>query len=410
MDINLKENEFLAIRVEQPFGCFYSVSLKSDFLLKRSYSTTVYQENSRLRGSQRKINPGKVDAIREFIDNDEAMFPSSIIVAVNYDKNDQLAEEDDRWKIEEIDTCRGICKLIVPNEKKICSIVDGQHRLFGFNNAQRNFDLNCSIYLDLPPSLQARVFATINFNQSPVDKSLAYSLFGYQLDAVESKHWSPDLLAIHLSQLFSVSEGSYFKNHIHLRLGVRNTPNGFWSISTASFIDGVVKLISSDPKMDRYKINERLAFGLAGRKSLYYDSSLPLREYYIKHNDKAIEQTIDAFFLAVKNNFEIGDVSDSIFTKTIGVSALFQLLGKILKANGVSKDTLNSFEVLLGKAKIIKFDDRDFYPSSTKGQTRLVRMLEHIVLDVPFEMMGIRDQGAITELNNKAKTYLALRK
>ncbi|HCD3582856.1 TPA: DGQHR domain-containing protein, partial [Escherichia coli] len=99
-------------------------------------------------------------------------------------------------------------------------IVDGQHRIEGLKKAiesgelAADFDLVCAIYFELPAPKQAEVFATINFNQQKVDKSLAYQLFGYDLDSVDSEFWSPDTLAIYLTRLLDKEDNSPLKGRI----------------------------------------------------------------------------------------------------------------------------------------------------------------------------------------------------
>lgn len=402
--IPLSVNEFLAIRVDQPFGSFYSVRLNSKFILQRAYSKSASFDGAEITGAQRKLRRERLKEIGEFIDSDDAMFPSSIIIAANYYEDDRLAEEDDQWRVEAVDEGLNLYKLIVPSDKIVCSIVDGQHRLFGFEYATEDFDLNCSLYLDLPPSLQASVFATVNFNQSPVDKSLAYNLFGYQLDRLDSEIWSPDLLAINLCRYFATTPGEFFCGHINFRLKEKNVPKGNWVISTAAFVDGVLRLISRNPRLDRYEINKKTMWGLAGRKAIKADESFSMREYFRVKNDKAIEQVISAFFNAVGSIFDIKDHSDHVFVKTIGISALFQLLNEMLLKYGVDKDTIDEFPVLLRKAKVINLEDTEFFPSSTKGQNRLLRMLLHFVLDKPFAEMELREE-AEKELSDKAEQY-----
>lgn len=387
-EIELTENEFLAIKVEQPFGSYYSVKLHADFLLERAYSKSADIVDNEMSGAQRRITNERISDIRSFIDSEEASFPNAIIIAANYDESDVLVEEDDRWKVEAINEKLSLYKLVIPSDKKICSVVDGQHRLFSFEGAKnKSMELNCALYLDLVPSLQASVFATINFNQKPVDKSLAYNLFGYQLDNIEPSSWSPDLLAVNLCRYFSEDAGSFFYHHINYRLAKRNVPKGFWVISTASFVDGIVSLISKNPKDDRYKINKKGVFGVRGRKALVDDRSYALRQAYIDENDEAIKQVVAGFFSALQANFQVKDTDKHILVSTIGIKALFSVLNDILKQKGVSKTTVTSFEKLLKKTLTIKYGDRDFFSSSTKGQKRLYNCLHSKVFDVPIDQL-----------------------
>ena len=396
MEISLNEGEFLAFKVSQPFGEFYTVRLNAKYLLKRSYTKSADYNGLDMSGAQRKINRKRLTDIGQFIDSDEALFPNSIIIAANYDRKDFLVEEDLRWKVEEINAEQGIYKLIIPSDSKVSSIVDGQHRLFGFEYSDRDdMELNCSIYLDLPPSFQASVFATVNFNQSAVDKSLAYNLFGYQLDNLDPKDWSPDLLAVNLCRYFSETSNEFFFNHINYRLAKRNVPQRYWVISTASFVDGLMSLISDNPKEDRYLINKKATLGVMGRKALDDYEDCPLRLFYINGNDEAIRQVVSGFFTSVRSVFELDDTSTMVLVKTIGISALFLLLKQILIENrsSINNTLIEKFPELLSKAKIIDFSNTDFYASSSKGKNRLLYMLKHTVLDIPFDSLNIKDMA-----------------
>ncbi|MCR9645965.1 DGQHR domain-containing protein [Vibrio parahaemolyticus] len=395
IDLKLSENEFLAFRVDQPFGSFFTVKLTAEFLLERSYSKSADLIGDEITGSQRKLRSRRMDEIRDFIDSDEASFPNSIILAANYDSDDVLADEDDRWTVEAINEELSLYKLKIPSTKKVCSVVDGQHRLFSFERSKnKDMQLNCSLFLDLVPSLQASVFATINFNQSPVDKSLAYNLFGYQLDTLDSEYWSPDLLAVNLCRFFSENEDSFFYGHINYRLAQRNVQEKYWVISTASFVDGVVSLISKNPKEDRYKINRKGMLGLAGRKVLSPDDEYALRQYYISGNDVAIKQAIDIFFSSLQSVFNIADDNKHVLVSTIGIKALFKILGDYLKINGVNKTSLSEVNKYFERLKKIDLDNRQFFSSSTKGQKRLYNCMYSVFFDVNIDSLARDDELA----------------
>jgi hypothetical protein len=212
------------------------------------------------------------------------------------------------------------------------------------------------------------------------------------------------LLAINLCRYFATTPSEFFCGHINFRLKEKNVPKGNWVISTAAFVDGVLRLISRNPRLDRYEINKKTMWGLAGRKAIKTDESFSMREYFRVKNDKAIEQVISSFFYSVGSIFNIKDHSDHVFVKTIGISALFQLLNEMLLKHGVDKGTTDKFPVLLRKAKVINLEDTEFFPSSTKGQNRLLRMLLHFVLDIPFAEMELREE-AEKELSDKAEQY-----
>ena len=78
--------------------------------------------------------------------------------------------------------------MIIPSlTERSASIIDGQHRLHAFDKLptdalERSMELLCVVFLELPTPYHAYVFATINFNQKRVDRSLAYELFGFDVD------------------------------------------------------------------------------------------------------------------------------------------------------------------------------------------------------------------------------------
>ncbi|WP_335900940.1 DGQHR domain-containing protein [Shewanella algae] len=377
IDLDLNENEFLAIKVEQPFGTFYTVKLTASFLLKRAYSKSADLIGDEMSGAQRRIKNTRIYEISRFIDSGEASFPNSIIIAANYYSNDVWAEEDDQWRVEEINENLSLYKLTVPTDKKLCSVVDGQHRLFSFASSEnKDMQLNCSLFLDLIPSLQASIFATINFNQAPVDKSLAYNLFGYQLDSLDVEYWSPDLLAVNLCRYFAERKESFFYGHVNYRLAKRNVKDNYWVISTASFVDGILSLISDNPKEDRYKINKKSMLGSAGRKILEDDDRCPLRQLYIAGNDEAIKEVVEIFFSSLQEVFSIKNTEKHVLVSTIGLKTLFNILGDFLRRNGVRKSAFKGLKSSFERSKSIRFEDKNFFSASTKGQKRLYNCLQ----------------------------------
>ena len=170
---------YSALKVHQPFGDLFVISIKAKDLLEVTFSDTLrYDEDKNLKGSQRKLDTQKrVGEITDYINTDELAFPNSIILACNYNE-DGFIEDDQslRWNLKEDKTC-GIWKIEIPTTKKLASIIDGQHRLNGFLNAtsERNeeTELVVSIYFNLPSPYQAYLYTKINANKKPVDRSLA---------------------------------------------------------------------------------------------------------------------------------------------------------------------------------------------------------------------------------------------
>ncbi|MCZ8217396.1 MAG: DGQHR domain-containing protein, partial [Cyclobacteriaceae bacterium] len=187
----MEENylELYALKVKQPLGDFYVISISARELLEVSFSEPLrYVDNSgNVKGNQRTKDARRLKEIAKYIDSVEMAFPNSIILSVNYTPQGHITKDTtERWRvIEENQT--GLCKIIAPKKVKLAAIIDGQHRLNAFEFVQKperfsDLQLTCSIYFDLPNSYQAFLFATINSNQKRVSRSLALEQFGYNVD------------------------------------------------------------------------------------------------------------------------------------------------------------------------------------------------------------------------------------
>jgi DGQHR domain-containing protein len=173
-----------AISISQPIGEFFLCSIPASTLLKVTYSipATMKREDgmfSSIWGSQRVKSKARFKQIGEYIDETGATFPNTIILSANYlEDGSYVGEEEIRWHARK--NGNGCFILTIPTEKRLASIIDGQHRLEGFKYATKperlDMDIPCAVYINLPREYQARIFATININQKRVDKSLAYEL------------------------------------------------------------------------------------------------------------------------------------------------------------------------------------------------------------------------------------------
>lgn len=248
-----------SIYVSQPYSDFYVASIPVGKLVDVCYSFPAVYGDDALNGVQRGINEKRVRDISLFSLTEGALFPNSIILSANVLSNGELADEDHCWYIKDDDT------LVVPTSEKCASIVDGQHRLAGLKkaldtgNLDKDFRVVCAIYMELMPPQQAEIFATINFNQQKVDKSLAYQLFGYDLDSTDREYWAPDTLAIYLSRLLNKESNTPFYDRINY--GMKKVRHGNmevdWHISTSTIVEGISRLISKNPTSDRYQLHEK---------------------------------------------------------------------------------------------------------------------------------------------------------
>ena len=153
---------------------------------------------------QRHLNSSKLSDLSKFLLNEfedekqNIIFPSSVILSLdlNEDNSDDLTEEEiDKLYDSKLSSCFVINKsdfntIYIPKNKRICLIVDGQHRFYGLKkfyestknvelkNRVLNFQFISTILLGYDSFQVAEVFANVNFNQKPVNKSLYYDIFG----------------------------------------------------------------------------------------------------------------------------------------------------------------------------------------------------------------------------------------
>lgn len=242
-----------ALKVSQQIGDFYVVVLPASILEKVTFSYPAQYSEEILTGTQRKLKEDRIEQICQYSGTINATFPNAIILGANYNKNGDFVDDDSlRWRISVVGDNY---KLIIPTEDAIASIIDGQHRLEGIKkylktdpNAE-DVDLLCTIFMDLASPFQAEIFATINYTQQQVDKSLAYQLFGYKLDKAESDEWAPETLSVYLSRVLNNDKESPFYNKI--KSGLYDAADNDNALFKASDINDIGVLISVLRKQTR---------------------------------------------------------------------------------------------------------------------------------------------------------------
>ncbi|MBI3245424.1 MAG: DGQHR domain-containing protein [Deltaproteobacteria bacterium] len=370
-----------AIKVTQPLGEFFVVALDATTLLQVTFldPTRIEKVDTKafwysLLGAQRQSSPRRAKQIGKYIDTEEAAFPNSIILAANYINDGELQEDETkRWRVESVND--SLFQLVIPSDSKMASIVDGQHRLLGFDYCdpkRKTMELLCAVYIDLPHSYQAYLFATININQRKVDKSLAYDQFGYNLDDEDRDGWSPDKLAVAFTRKFNLDPESPF--HRRIKVAPMNAellfPTGElpdWQVSTACMVEGIAKLISQNPKADRDLLH-KTAVGSRSRSSLPKDSS-PLRELYLGNQDDEISRLITIFFETVRKHLWNNASPRAYIRKTIGIQALFDVFVVSVEKFGV-KEAEKQFDSILAACSQVDFSD-SFYQASGRGRVRV---------------------------------------
>jgi DNA phosphorothioation-associated DGQHR protein 1 len=361
-------------------GDFYAVSMTARQLREVIFLDPTRVESVskksfwyRLTGSQREASTSRTREIGTYINTVESAFPNSIILAGNYDDSGNLLEDEaSRWRID-TDECGEY--LVIPSGRKVASVVDGQHRLLGFDHCQedrRDMSLLCSVYIDLPQAYQAYLFATININQRKVDKSLAYEQFGYNLDDEEQEGWSPDKLAVFFARRLNLNPASPLYSHIKIApleadLVFPQSEESKWLLSTASIVEGILGLISSKPKADRDRLHLKPTED-RDRSTLPEDSS-PFRDIYRDGDDDELWNIILSYLQLVQKHLWTSAPERSYIRKTIGIQALFDVLRHV--ALQTDTDKLHAaLDDTIQRASRLDFAN-DFFQASGKGRVRV---------------------------------------
>ena len=143
------------IKVQQPIGQIYVTKISPEKLLEMSVvDRRRIAEDDEILGIQRELREDKVKQIKSYLSSIDATFPNSIIVNTTSDFIESETQNELTLKIDD----------------STFTIIDGQHRVEGFrDNQKENFELIVAIFKDLKIDQQANIFSTINSQQTKVD-------------------------------------------------------------------------------------------------------------------------------------------------------------------------------------------------------------------------------------------------
>ena len=254
-------------------------------------------------GIQRQLSPGRVAEIRQYVGTVDAAFPTAVLLAVSSD----YAEFN-----------KGDGTMSIVKHSKVAKIIDGQHRIAGLRESGvTGFQVNVALFIDMDIQDQAMVFATINLKQTKVNKSLTYDL----LDFTKSR--SPQRTCHDIARFLNYRQNSPFQGRIKM-LGVARHETE--TITQATFVDRLLRLISRNPMSDRDNLRRRRridrATGIWANRQIF-------RNLFVDDRDDTITIIIWNFFLAVSQKWpeswrkvETGNV----LNRTTGFGALMRFM------------------------------------------------------------------------------------
>nr|MBI4156889.1 DGQHR domain-containing protein [Candidatus Woesearchaeota archaeon] len=353
--------EINALSVKQPLGNFYVGIISARDLLDISHADVRRIEKDDIErhiGIQRPLNLSRVKEIKEYVKTFDASFPNSIIISIGkeYISFKNMSEN----------------KLIIERNKNAATIIDGQHRLAGFeNNPIDNFDLIITIFLDLEREEQALLFSIINTKHTKVNPSLAADLLEF------SSIITPAKIAHNIAKTMnSDRDGPWYK--LIRMLGTRSELyEGI--ITQSTFTKEIINLICRNE--DLYKIRDIIK--KEGRKSLIHHFNRNYEKYifwnfYVDNKDEFIFKILNNYFTAIKNVFKNEWANKKyILTKTTGYIALMKLFPELfIKGKNDEDLSINFFQTYFEKVKnSLKELVSDNYESGLKGTNRLYKDL-----------------------------------
>lgn len=361
------------LRMQQPIGSFFLGVMDSgrlceitDFDVRR---LTKERDFEKYLGIQRPLNAARVKEIRQYVTTMDACFPTSVILSVSgdcavYDEaartltlsNYQSADEPSRNVL----------------YRQIAKVIDGQHRIEGLKEYRGpTFELNVCIFVDIDVAEEGYIFSTVNLAQTKVNRSLAIDLF----DLARSK--SPQKLCHNVAVALDQNEGSPFHHRIK-RLGVATEGRFNETLTQATFVDGLITYISSDPVKDR----DLYLRGKIPPKSGPEESKrLIFRNMMVDDRDLEIADVIWNYFAAVRsrwpnawNNMGRG----AVLNKTNGFRALMRFLRPAYLSIAKPGEVPNreGFENIF---RVIRINEAEFntelFPPGTSGEGALFRRL-----------------------------------
>ena len=307
--------------VEQPIGKVYVAKMEAKELLRMSTIDRRHiDEDDEVIGIQRPLRTDKVREIKKYLTTQNATFPNSIIVNV---KDEDVVNKTD-------------IELEIKNSEGAFTIIDGQHRLYGFEDyVGEKFELILTIFIGLEVSLQSEVFSIINSQQTKVDPSLNINL------ELSDKTENPRKKLVQVAQTFNVDKDSPWYQQIKML-----NSTGLGMISLSAFVRPLFNLTYPERLWItiKNKLNESYP-SFPDFKDLDVDLlRYPFWTFYKEQQPEVIYKILlnyfGAFSQVLKNDWMN---TESILNKTSGYNAMIKLFGHLVAIGFEKGDLTESF-------------------------------------------------------------------
>jgi len=365
-----------ALKVTQPIGDFYICKMNPSDLVEISYSDVRRLESQQREietyiGIERPLSPNRVRDIQKYVKLVDATFPSTIILSIAPLRD--LIDSEQQMNIKYSANDNDCGTLEIRRDKNIAKVLDGQHRikgLEGYANSDRPFQVLVAIFIDIELEDQAMVFATINLEQTKVNKSIVADLFEF------ARTRSPQKTAHNIARALNEKDGSPFKGKIKI-LGIAEHSEDE-TITQATFVEALIRYITRDKLTDRDLLKRGKKPARVGASE---QSQLFLRDYFLEEHDSEIAQILWNYFSAISIKWPRawgGVTQELILNRSTGFLSLMRFLKPAFLSllNGNVIPSMEQFAQIMDKIDL-KDDDfnRNNYIPGSGGQGKLYRDL-----------------------------------
>lgn len=364
-------------QVSQPVGEFFIGVMRADHLFsicRFDYRRMQYKNGYvDFLGIQRELNKKRIADIEQYVKTTDACFPTSIVISIDekcvrVDETDIIGAKI--LRISEYfddDSPELSIKL-----EEVASIIDGQHRLKGLEEAKTNdFEVSVSIFIGPDDATEAMIFSTVNLAQTKVNKSLVYDLFSVATSR------SPEKTCHEIVVALDRMEESPFQNRIK-RLGVATEGRFGETLSQATIVKGILPYITNDPVADRDR----------GKRFGFWDPALArdlqkriFHEFFRRNEDVKILDNLLNYFNAIRDKWP----------NAWGATGTGNIINRTNGYNGFIRFLRPAYLYCAGEPRVVEksefasifsrvtLTDADFNPTQflpgTSGSTRLFNML-----------------------------------
>ncbi|MGJ5136105.1 MULTISPECIES: DGQHR domain-containing protein [unclassified Bradyrhizobium] len=363
--------------ISQPVGAFFIGVMRADHLFsickfdyRRMQYTNGYVD---FLGIQRELNKKRISEIKQYVKTADACFPSSVVISID----EKCARVEDTevvgakiLRISEYNDEQSP-ELSIKLEE-VASIIDGQHRLKGLEEASSDsFEIPVSIFVGPDDATEAMIFSIVNLAQTKVNKSLVYDLFSLATSR------SPEKTCHEIVVALDRMEESPFQNRIK-RLGVATEGRFGETLSQATIVKGILPYITNDPVADRDR----------GRRFGFWDPSMArdhsrriFYEFFRRNDDASILNILLNYFNAVKERWPTAWAATgtgNIINRTNGYNGFVRFLRPAYLYFTTDPRVVSKAD-FASLFKRITLTDGDFNPTrflpGTSGSTHLFNVL-----------------------------------